>query len=107
QVALSRPGLGADDLRQERLGGGVAMEDTVLAALLVVDDELHGEARIAGPARMRRPAAIADHVPGIGRRHRQQSPSPPCKGGEARGGGPCRRLAVSQTSLTSTYNVRA
>ena len=51
-VAHARPGRGADDLRQERLRGGVAVQDVVLAALLVVDDELHGDAR-ARPASRR------------------------------------------------------
>jgi hypothetical protein len=41
-VAHTRPGLGADDLG---LGGGVCVKDVVLAALLVVDDELNGDPR--------------------------------------------------------------
>ena len=39
-VALARPGLCADDLGQERLRRRIAVQDAVLAALLVVDDEL-------------------------------------------------------------------
>ena len=50
-VAHARPGRGADDLRQERFGRGVAVQDVVLAALLVVDDELHGDARPASASR--------------------------------------------------------
>ena len=61
-VALAGPGLRADDLRQERLGGGVAVQDVVLAALLVVDDELHRDHRAARPFRVGRVAAVADHV---------------------------------------------
>ena len=68
-VALARPGRGADDLGQEGLGGGVAVQDVVLAAFLVVDDELQGHARAARPVRERRIAAIADHVARIGLGH--------------------------------------
>ena len=42
------------------------MEDVVLAALLVVDHELHADPRSVRPARMRRVAAVADEVAGIG-----------------------------------------
>ena len=65
-VALARPGLRADDLRQERLGGRVAMQDVVLAALLVVEHELHGDPRAARPFRVGRVAAVADDVARIG-----------------------------------------
>jgi hypothetical protein len=64
-VALAGPRRGADDLGQERLRGGVAMQDVVLAAFLVIDDELDRDAGIVRPARMRDVAAIADHVAGI------------------------------------------
>jgi hypothetical protein len=40
---------GADDLGQERLGRRVAMEDVVLAPFLVVQHDLHGDLRAAGP----------------------------------------------------------
>ena len=39
-----------------------AMQDGVLAAFLVVDDELHGHMRAARPFRVRRVAAVATHV---------------------------------------------
>ena len=42
-VASARPRLRADDLRQERLRRRIAVQDVVLAALLVVEDELHGD----------------------------------------------------------------
>ena len=74
-VALARPGRGADDLRQERLGGGVAVQDVVLAAFLVVDDELHRHARAVRPVREGRRAPVADHVPRIVRRARHASTS--------------------------------
>ena len=38
------------------------MQDVVLAAFLVVDDELHGDARAARPVGVRRRAPVADHV---------------------------------------------
>ena len=65
-VALAGPRLRADDLRQERLRRRVAVQDVVLAALLVVEDELHGEPRAARPFRIGRIAAVADEVAGIG-----------------------------------------
>ena len=61
-VALAGPGRGADDLGQEGLRGGVAMQDAVLAAFLVVDDELHRDMRAARPFRIRRVGAVAAHV---------------------------------------------
>jgi hypothetical protein len=56
----------ADDLRQELLTAGITVQHTVLAALLEVEDELHGHAGVAGPARVRRSAAVAAQVAGIG-----------------------------------------
>ena len=61
-VALARPGRGADDLRQERLGGEVAMQNVVLAALFVIDHELQRDPRPARPIRERRRAAVSSHV---------------------------------------------
>ena len=51
-VPLAGPGRRADDLGKERLRGGVAMQDAVLAAFLVIDDELHGDSRATGPFRI-------------------------------------------------------
>src|SRR5262249_34991598 len=45
-VALAGPWLRANDLGQEGLRRAVAVEDAVLPALLVVDNELHGDARV-------------------------------------------------------------
>jgi len=64
-VALARPRLRADDLGQERLGGRIAVQDAVLAALFVIDDELHAHARIARPPRVRRISPVADEITGI------------------------------------------
>ena len=41
------------------------MQDVVLAALLEIHHELHGDARIARPARIGRSAAIAAEITGI------------------------------------------
>ena len=61
-VAHARPGRRADDLRQEGLGSGVAMQYIVLAAFLVVDDELHRHARAVRPVGEWRMTPVADHV---------------------------------------------
>ena len=42
-----------DDFLEEGLGFGVAVQDRALAALLVVEDDLHREARAARPPRDR------------------------------------------------------
>src|SRR5580700_3999057 len=64
-MALPRPGLCTENVGQERLRRAVAVQDIVLAALLEVHHELHGDARMAGPLRMRRIAAVATEIPGI------------------------------------------
>src|SRR3546814_15863884 len=61
-VCSSDLGLRAEDLREESLRRGVAVENAVLAAFLVIDDELHGDAGAAGPVGIRRRFAIADEV---------------------------------------------
>ncbi|KOT01469.1 hypothetical protein DM50_2834 [Burkholderia mallei] len=52
----------ADDLGQELLGGGVAVQHAVLAAFLVVEHELHRDARAARPVRLHRMSAVADQI---------------------------------------------
>src|SRR5690606_9685435 len=64
-VALARPGLRAGNVREERLGGRVAMEDRVLAPLLVVQHERDGDLRAVRPACIGRGRAVAGHVAGI------------------------------------------
>src|SRR5262249_46640651 len=66
-VAPARPRLRPEHVGQECFRRGIAVEDAVLAALLVVDDELYGDARSARPARIGRHPAIADEVAGITR----------------------------------------
>src|SRR5437867_280461 len=52
----------ARSLGEADLGAVIAVDHGVLRALLVVDDELEREAGAAGPARIGRPGAVADHV---------------------------------------------
>ncbi len=55
-------GRSADDLGQEGLGSRVAVEDGVLAAFLVIDDDLQGEPSTRRPLRRRRMPTVAHHV---------------------------------------------
>ena len=73
-VALARPVGRADDLRQERLGLAVAVQQAVFAAFLVVDDELHGDTGAIRPCRVGRCRTVAAHVTGI--MHLQELRSP-------------------------------
>jgi hypothetical protein len=70
-VALPGPGLGTDDLGQEGLGGGIAVKQAVLAAFLVVDHELDGDAGASGPGSVGRMCPVSGQVAGVagGRRH--------------------------------------
>ncbi len=61
-MALSGPGLRPQHIGEERLGGRIAMENIVFAALLEIHHELDGDAGAIGPARVRRIAAIAAQV---------------------------------------------
>ena len=63
--AHAAPRVGADQFGKEGLGGGIAVQHAVLPALLVIEHHLHRQARAAGPARVRRPGAVAGEVPGI------------------------------------------
>ena len=73
-MPLPDPGLRADDLGQEGFRSLVAMQNVVLGALLVIDDELQGDASAIRPIGMRRLAPIADHVARIGSFVRHHSP---------------------------------
>src|SRR5688572_18227489 len=61
-VAHALERLRADDLGQERLRRLVAVQDRVLAAFLVVEDEVERDAPAAGPLYLRRPCAVADEI---------------------------------------------
>jgi hypothetical protein len=56
----------ADDLGKEGFGSLVAVQNGALAALLIVEHELQGEARAARPLRLGRLPPIADQVTRIG-----------------------------------------
>ena len=77
-VTHARPRRRADDFRQESFGRRVAVQDVVLAALLVIDDELHGDARPVWPVGERGVTPVADHVARIviAVRHLVLSPAP-------------------------------
>jgi hypothetical protein len=82
--------LRADDVREEGFGGLVAVQHGVLAAFLVVEHELDGDPRAAGPARVRRILAVPGKVAGgsrdrkagsawrgsLGRRARRENTAP-------------------------------
>ena len=56
------------------------MQDAVLAAFLVVDDELHGDMRAARPFRVGRVGAVAAHVSFV----THGPPLPACRPGRQR-----------------------
>ena len=56
----------ADDLREEGFGRRISVENTILGAFLMIEDELQRDPRPVGPARMRRTAAVAAQVARIG-----------------------------------------
>src|SRR5207245_2888992 len=62
QMALPDEGRRADDLGKEGFRRVIAMQDGVLTTFLVIDDDLQGKARSAGPLRLRRVPAVAHHV---------------------------------------------
>ena len=64
-VALAWPLRGADDFRQEGFRCRVAMQHAVLAAFLVVQDELYGDARFARPLCGRRGLSVSVHVTAV------------------------------------------
>jgi hypothetical protein len=65
QVAVGVAGR-VEELGEELLAAGVAVEHAVLAALFVVEDELHRHPGPAGPVGVGRIAAVADEVAGVG-----------------------------------------
>ena len=52
-----------------RPGDLVAVQHAALASLLIVDDEIEGEARPTGPTRVRRLVGIADEIARIAGKH--------------------------------------
>ena len=64
-MTLAGPRIGTDNLREEGLRGGIAVQNIVFAPLFIIDDELHGQPGAVGPVGLGRGGAIADHVAGI------------------------------------------
>ncbi len=67
---------GYEKVGQARLGDLVAVQHAALATLLIVDDEIDGEARPAGPTRVQRLAGIADGIARIAGHRRQAAVMP-------------------------------
>ena len=61
-VPLAGPGRRAYDLRQEGFRRSIAVQDIVLAAFFVIDDELHGDPSVVGPVGAGRIASVAGKV---------------------------------------------
>src|SRR5713226_1050296 len=78
-AVVGGPGLG-----QRGLGEAVVV-DVILGAFFVVDHEVHGDPRLARPARVGRIAAVADEVSRIGGRHGRDSRTSSRPGGHADG----------------------
>ena len=55
----------ADDVRQELLGPGIAVQNVVFRPLFVIEHKLHGDARLIRPPRVRRVARVAAQIPRI------------------------------------------
>jgi hypothetical protein len=72
-MALAGPWGGAEYIDEKRLGCRVAMQDVVFAAFLVVEHDLDRDICAAGPFRIGRGAAVAEHVAGIAHRKPPES----------------------------------
>ena len=70
----------ADDFGEELLAAGVAMQHAVLAALLEVEHELHGDARATGPVGKGRIATVAEEIARILGRRRHALAQPHAAG---------------------------
>ena len=55
-------GLRTNDLRQESLGGRVAMQHAILRAFLIINDELHSDTGTARPGSVRQIGAVTHHI---------------------------------------------
>ena len=65
-----------DKVGEARLGDLVAVQYAALSALLLVDDEIEGEARPTGPTRVRRLVSIADEIARIAGHQRRAAVMP-------------------------------
>ena len=55
----------ADNVRQELLGSGIAVQNVVLRPFLIIEHKLHGDARLIRPPRVRRVARVAAQIPRV------------------------------------------
>jgi hypothetical protein len=74
EVARAAARGGEEEIGQARLRRVVVVQDRALAALLVVEHEVHGEARATRPARVGRAIGVADEIAGIARRDHPRGP---------------------------------
>ncbi len=70
-MALAAPGLRAEHVGEKSLGGGIAVQDRILAALLEIHHELQRHARAARPARIGGVAAVTGEIAWIIGRERE------------------------------------
>src|SRR5690606_9914973 len=70
-VTLALPLRRADDFREKGFRGRIPVQDAVLAAFLVIDDELDRDRGAIRPLRIGRSAAVAAHVALISAGHWQ------------------------------------
>ena len=61
---------------RDKLTGMTAVKHAALATLLIVDDEIEGEARPTGPTRVRRLVGIADEIARIAGHRRRAAVMP-------------------------------
>src|SRR5262249_14546080 len=99
-VALPRPWCRAKHVGEKGFGRGVAMQDIALSTFLVIQHELHGDARAARPARVGRIAAVTGEIARIFReirwRHASSytSSAMPCLAGGNETAGACKAHSV-------------
>jgi hypothetical protein len=62
-----RIGRDADDFGKELLGRGIAMQNAVLPAFFIVEDELNSHTRFAGPVSLNGMSAVADEIAWVSR----------------------------------------
>ena len=55
----------ADDVRQELLGTGIAVQNVVFRPFLIIQHKLHGNARLIRPPRVRRVACVTAQIPRV------------------------------------------
>src|SRR5947207_5524056 len=76
KITSKRRRLRHEKVGQARLGDLVAVQHAALATLLIVDDEIEGEARPSGPTRVRGLVGIADEIARIAGHRRRAAVMP-------------------------------